>query len=492
MVGIRLLDQTEAAILCRCRGALTAVGLEIRTKTGGPAIVTRGGWAPFDGGLNLIDSVIDLQPGGGGAGKKRVAIRAEHGVYLRNVFVRNAGQVVDGQLDGNLGGWIRVAEFATGRETKRRGIPLAAPVYIDRRKIDRPWRKVESGREPPQGLRAAHLWRADFPWWETPGATNVKQAPYRAVGDSFHDDTAAIQRAIDSREIVFLPKGYYRVTRPLTLKPNTKLIGVGQHLSVIMARDPAARDKPEPLVRTADTADADTVIAFVGLRLPLEVPEASTAKRLPVYALDWRCGGSSVFRTVDVHPLRVFGFRGSKAHRGPPLDGPAVRIGGHGGGKWYNYHTMQTWVANTRKARAILVENTVGPLRFYNFEPQGGSGEAVAEIRNAKDVSFFGCKTECEITFMRVSDSARIRVFGHGGIGNPARGGNMYEFRNCRDFEIANLADQVNLKADRPYYGGKHTHLNIDAYSALLDEHADGRLRIPSRQRPILYRVGTP
>ena len=72
------------------------------------------------------------------------------------------------------------------------------------------------------GVADRHGWGKQFPSWEGPAAANVKAPPYNARGDSFADDTAAIQRAIDEREIVFLPKGYYRIARPLRLRSRTK------------------------------------------------------------------------------------------------------------------------------------------------------------------------------------------------------------------------------------------------------------------------------
>jgi len=48
------------------------------------------------------------------------------------------------------------------------------------------------------------------------GGANVRR--FGARGDGTHDDTGAIQRALDLGESVYLPKGTYRVTRTLRLK----------------------------------------------------------------------------------------------------------------------------------------------------------------------------------------------------------------------------------------------------------------------------------
>lgn len=46
------------------------------------------------------------------------------------------------------------------------------------------------------------------------------------VGDETTDDTAAIQRAIDTHRVLYFPSGHYRVSDTLTLKPDTVLIGL--------------------------------------------------------------------------------------------------------------------------------------------------------------------------------------------------------------------------------------------------------------------------
>jgi len=227
--------------------------------------------------------------------------------------------------------------------------------------------------------------------------------------------------------------------------------------------------------------------------LPREVPDDYPHDSVPAYGLKWACGPRSVFRSCEVNPLLVYGFRGVGRHKQVPLQHPAVLITGHGAGRWYNYHAGHHFVPTTSASRAILVQGTNGPLRFYNFEPQGGDGDAVAEIRGSRHVSVFGCKTECNTTFLRIVDSDHIRVIGHGGIGNAAPGGALYEVLRTPNFLLANLADQVNLGPRREYYGGHGIHLNIESFFPLrVDQPGRPAQVIASLERPVLYRWGRP
>ena len=72
---------------------------------------------------------------------------------------------------------------------------------------------------------------------------DVKAPPYNAYGDDVHDDTAAIQRAIDScpeGQVVYLPLGTYRVTSELRL--NKGIVLRGASLSHTVIRNHATTD----------------------------------------------------------------------------------------------------------------------------------------------------------------------------------------------------------------------------------------------------------
>lgn len=65
---------------------------------------------------------------------------------------------------------------------------------------------------------------------------NVRNAPYSAVGDGVHDDTSAIQSALNacpSNQVVYVPAGTYRVSSVLTIPRSISLRGDGPGRTII-------------------------------------------------------------------------------------------------------------------------------------------------------------------------------------------------------------------------------------------------------------------
>jgi hypothetical protein len=71
---------------------------------------------------------------------------------------------------------------------------------------------------PPEGAPAIHALPAQSGW--------ANALELGAKGDGTTDDTAALQHAVDTERIVYLPSGRYRLTDTLRLRPDTVLIGL--------------------------------------------------------------------------------------------------------------------------------------------------------------------------------------------------------------------------------------------------------------------------
>jgi hypothetical protein len=491
ITGFTLRGQTEAAIRSTSRQTLVAAGLKIITDRCAGPLVQVGTGDVHRGELTLVDGEI-VFTGEALARAERVAVASGRGVYLHNVYVRGATKVVVNteqgtELPGNPEGWLRIREYAhAGRPRSNQGREYRYPVYVDGHRVEEVC-EVEPNQAPPGNLQSRHLWPARFPSFESAGAANAKAAPYLAEGDGRADDTAAIQRAIDENEIVFLPKGCYRLTRPLDLRPHTKLIGAGQHLSILLTTGEGAfadGRNPAPLVRTADTADADTILAFLGLLAPSNMPGAT--------ALHWRSAGRSVFRAVEVSKLALHGF--GPAPRGAPKPGPRsprppVLVTGHGGGNWYNYR-YSTGAGDAADYRQLLVDSAQGPLRFYQFSPQHATSDYATELRGSRHISIFGTKYEGNHPMLLVRDCDDIRLFGHGGNAKGLPGGALFVFQRTPNFLFANGVDGPTKIGSRSL---SHPQGSTDPreWHMLIERRADGtEFRLPPLERPVLYQRG--
>ena len=59
------------------------------------------------------------------------------------------------------------------------------------------------------------------------------------------DDWKALQAAVDNFNTVYLPKGFYRLSRPLTLnRTGVSLVGVGKTISFLMPLSDPVRVGP--------------------------------------------------------------------------------------------------------------------------------------------------------------------------------------------------------------------------------------------------------
>ena len=506
----QLINQTEKAIWYHGLGHLTAVGLKIVSNAKGPLIdvrLDRKDKDPYSNGITLIDSQIQFTS----PSEENVAIHSPRdGVYLNNVFIENARAAIVSdkavELAGNPTAWLQIKEFARSNSlrqldaTSGKTETFLAPIYLNGELQSNPLFVDQAmGQEPPSDLLSRHLWSGPFPSFESAGAVNARSAPYGAKGDSFTDDTNALQKAIDENDIVFLPKGYYSISKPLKLRARTKLVGINNQLSSLVVRNLESSpmfnnpEEPLPMVETADDAQANTVIAFLGIRPPTDVKNDYRGQILPVYALHWRCGSRSILQNVNLKNILMHGYAGNKDYKRIPAGDSFVRISGNGGGKWYGftYDGSSETTANTRQLR---IEGTTQPLSFYHFEPQKIKDPAVAmvETRNSKYISFYSVKCEGECIALWVRHCDHIRCFGHSGKGDNADAGSaFYVIENTPNVLIASQAGGTEMQETHPGKKKKANSFTTHHWSETSCMMHD-EFRMPANQKPILYRFGHP
>lgn len=501
ITGITLSGQSKSAILYGGRQTLSAVGIRIvvPAHASGPAIRVQGRSAQL-GQVSLVDSVISFER----ASDDNVAIWTDSSIYLRDVYTKNAGIIVEtsdgSRTTGQAGNWSQIREYAKGINPPPYATSIGifqfeAPVYGNGiRASNQLIERGPDGSAPPTDLQSRHLWSRNFPGWESPGAANVTLAPYFAKGDGVADDSFAIQRAIDDNRIVFLPKGYFRISRPLVLHADTRLIGVSRTLSNLVADSAAAAfsdaSNPQPLIVTDSDPGADTVLAFLQLRAQVDAAGA--------YALHWRAGRNSIFRAININRLSEHGYAWAPGKDPSPgqTDFPLVRVSGHGGGKWYNFHQGQAdYMAPGY--RHILIEGTTQALSFYQFNPEHAQGEANAEVRNASNVSFYGVKGESNYPVLWIRDSDHVNVYGYGGNAAALAAGDTYPpgfqqfmpslFRVERttNLRMVNLVDEPRVQGGHPVFG---FGMNPGHWHMLLEVDGSNRqIATVVLDRPVLY-----
>lgn len=457
LAAATLLGQTEAAIRFEGRGPLTVVGAVIE----GSGIVLRGLDRPFNGGLNLIDSTVSLKGG--------TAIDTDRPVYVANAWFRGGQTLLNMAGEAGVplagGGWTAVAEMAAAPKGSNYTLRVgsASPSRI--------LTYGTPGGNAPPDLQARHLLPAALAGWERQSAVNAAAAPYNARGDGRSADAAAIQRALDAHDTVFLPKGRYRLEKPLLLQAGKKLIGAGQRYTVLLPAPGAAAfsdaKHPQALVDTEPTAEGETLLAR--LQLNTAVPGAR--------ALRWRAGQRSA--VIDVSLRRWPAGKG--------FDAPNVVIEDHGGGRWFNISNHAP--IEGPKFRHVLVRSNRQPLFFYALNLEHAASEAMAEFVDAQDVTVYSFKGESfrkptgpstTHPFFLVRDSTDIRIFGAGGLAGTETNSLPYLYRFENTERI--LLSQILHDSSERHFGSR------SSWASVIDIASDGKVTVSGSDIIVLYK----
>ncbi len=479
LTGCSFTGQREAGIEYAQRGPLVLVGCEFLLDPGVPALIsfaiardershglkagaitagdTRGLISNANGSANLIDCRIEYRE----PAKNTVAIEAHSGIYICNTWIRNAGILLSSAMEDvpapNLDGWTRLVEMAATYDGYTE--PMVTPIYIDGVKQYGLFKNLQEKSEVPDDLHSRHIWNEEtFPYWNA-GYLSVKDAPYNAKGDGITDDTAALQKAIDENEVVFLPKGAYRITKTLRLRPGTKLFGICASYCMIVPAaveggDFTTPEDPKPVIQTAETEQPGTILAFFSVFVPHEKGKACYWLNLASADSIVRCvfpiSGSAISDLDPFHKniypwsnwkwedmesfalytgyLKIFWDLDdwepfSDSHEGGRPNWPMVRIQGKGSGRWFLFvdHDL---LPQGYSYRRMLVENTNGPFSVYHAQVQYGHGASEIEISHAENVAIYGIKNERPVVALWIRNSRHILLAGIGGpvILNQNRG----------------------------------------------------------------------
>ena len=187
------------------------------------------------------------------------------------------------------------------------------------------------------------------------------------MGDGKTDDTAAIQKAIESHRVLYFPSGHYIISDTLTLKPDTVMIGLHPTLTQFDLLDatPGYQGVGTPKAVISAPAGGRNIISGFGVFTGGVNPRAVAAL--------WKAGGDSL-----VDDVRFLGGHGSGTnpynnnHTADPdlnkrWDGqyPSLWVTQGGGGTF-----ADIWTPNTFAQTGFLVSDTKTPGHVYELSTE--------------------------------------------------------------------------------------------------------------------------
>ena len=213
------------------------------------------------------------------------------------------------------------------------------------------------------------------------------------------------------------------------------------------------------------------------------------------YCLHWQAGRRSIFRDTNI----VFSYRSPPQGLARSLDPseierlynhPLVRIDGHGGGRWYNFH-QESSRGHGSDYRHLLIEGTTEPLHMYQCNPEHARSDANMEIRGAQHVSIYGVKGEYNQPIIWVRDCDHIRIFGYGGNAAARRRPGLVCDRADAERGAGQLGRQPRMPQGIPDTDFAGDGVDPRRWHMVLERTPNGEtILTPPLDRPVLYKRG--
>lgn len=479
LLGVRLEGQTVAPLEYDDFVPLVMAGFRI-SKAAGPLLaVKNSNWGNMTAWntMTLLDGVLDIT--GGVATNAAIANPGGKNLYLRNVYVRGATNLVQSSALAPLRGagtWSRIDEYAhTDQRATAAGATSQLATYsmldgVTNRAAERVKLASPDCGPPPAGLLTRHLPSRGLPAYEGAGSLPtivVTDPPYGAVPGDAEDDLAAIQQAVDDacaagHGRVFIPKssadgsssGAFLLSGTLVLRSNTVLFGASKNyvseLRTHSAWRPAAA---ADIVRTEDDAAGAPHLRDLAIATDI------TLYRHPFTFVHWRAGAAS----------ETFALRMEVPYEyNPPVNSnhfTGVRFSGSAGGRHYFFpegeldkimNSTSFYVSNNgNRYRSLRIEGTSQPLWMYGFNIEGGKRDHRdydAEIRNAANIRWIGWKREGYCPMLRLENTTNFALYSAGAMREAiAEGRSRFDIAGaCTGILFANVLVQGDEGTNAP------------------------------------------
>ncbi len=210
-------------------------------------------------------------------------------------------------------------------------------------------------------------------------------------GDDTTDDTAALQRAIDTHRVLYLPMGRYRVTDTLKLRPDSVIIALHPSLTHLYLPDetPAYMGVGGPKALIESAKGGNAIVSGLGLWTGGVNPRAT--------ALLWKAGEAS-----EVNDVKIQGGGGTVLTKGSPIgfgdprarfDGqyPSIWVTDGGGGTF-----AALWSPNTLASAGFYVSNTKTPGHVYQLSAEHHYRAEIV-LDHVENWEFLAPQTEQEV-----------------------------------------------------------------------------------------------
>jgi len=284
------------------------------------------------------------------------------------------------------------------------------------------------------------------------------------LGDNKTDDTAALQRAIDTHRVIYLPTGRYIVTDTLRLRPDTVMIALHPSLTQIVLPDgtPAFQGVGNPKALVEAPKGGDNIVSGIGLFTGGINPRAT--------ALLWKAGANSL-----VDDVKFQGGHGTQladgsrmnpyndTHTGDPdprkrwdAQYPSMWITDGGGGTFANM-----WSPSTYARAGFFVSNTTTPGHVYELSNEHHVRTEIG-LDGVENWEFLAPQTEEEAGESQDAVSLDIRNSRHILIAN------YHGYRVTRSIKPALTAVRLENVADIRF---RNVHVNAESGLGTCDEN---------------------
>ena len=404
--------------------SMSLVGLEVLHSGSGPAVA-----AGLGHGLTVLDSQIMC----GQNASASVAVRATRAnAYLSGVFsdcatlLQQPGTRHADMRSSSAGAIVHAIEVARGANNVNRNATAESDLaYIDGiRHANYSIGKTAVVSRVPVGVVAK---RSPWDSRSFPSVLTAVDAVTQcgAMGDGRTDDTTALQRCLDTHERVLLPRGLFRISATLRMRPNTALLGVSQTHSVIapLTSGFASSSKTQsgreteavPMLQTSSTGNA--TVAFIGLTTWWHLPS--------IFTLEWRARSGlwrSNYETRVCECLWLNNY--VSAVTSPPCAAPSIlatpKTKIRGGGIFVNFVNDEDilFTDHTHYRHVQVYDGGAGSSRvvFYGLNMEHAMSEANLEISGAtQGVDIISLKTEGSNVIVWARDSSDVNLYSLGG-----------------------------------------------------------------------------